>query len=213
MFAVSRTIRGIEAKSSAIRKEVFDAVGIGTESEGEYFRRYPKAVKIAWRRSVCRHVEQSTFELWIAVLVRCNENVWSRNDCMKCKGLGPSETAGGQIYFSRAVGFASGARQPWFVRTPPLAATMISAEFIFVRLAATCLFGGAAQPVVGGLSGWQIRIGRRERWSIFDKFAAGDDFVTSMHGCEALVVAVGSVIEGHSRDRVFQENEREFVEE
>ena len=41
---------------------------------------------------------------------------------------------------------------PPLYRTPPLAATMITAEFKTTRLAATCLSGGAGKLFVGGLS-------------------------------------------------------------
>ncbi len=54
VLADSGSFRGIEARSSAIGKDAFDAVGIGTESEGEFFRQCPKAIKIVRLRSARR---------------------------------------------------------------------------------------------------------------------------------------------------------------
>ena len=48
---------------------------------------------------------------------------------------------------------------PPLYRTPPLAATMITAEFKSDHLAATCLFGGAGKLFVGGLSAQMRRFG------------------------------------------------------
>ena len=60
-------------------------------------------------------------------------------------------SAFGIVCFNAPVWSTTKPANPPVKRTPPLAATMISAEFITDRLAATCLSGGAAYWYVGGL--------------------------------------------------------------
>ena len=60
-------------------------------------------------------------------------------------------SAFGIVCFIAPVWSTAKPRQLAVERTPPLAATMITAEFKTTRLAATCLSGGAGKLFVGGL--------------------------------------------------------------
>ena len=61
-------------------------------------------------------------------------------------------SAFGIVCFIALVWSTTKPANPPLYRTPPLAATMITAEFKTTRLAATCLSGGAGKLFVGGLS-------------------------------------------------------------